>query len=137
GLPEFDRVAGSAHRGGYVVREGKDAVLAATGSEVSLAVEAAGILAEKGIDLRVVSLPCWEAFFEQDDAYRTSVLGGGLPIASVEAGATFGWGSIVGADGLAIGIDHFGASAPAEVLAEKFGFTPEKVAGRVSKWLEG
>ncbi|MBU1227489.1 MAG: transketolase [Actinobacteria bacterium] len=137
GLPEFERVAGSTHRGGYVVRDGADAVLVATGSEVSLAVGAAGILAEEGIDLRVVSLPCWEAFFEQDDGYRTSVLGGGLPIASVEAAATFGWGKIVGSGGLAIGIDHFGASAPAEVLAEQFGFTPSQVAARLREWLAG
>jgi len=135
GLPEFERVSGSSHKGGYVVRDGKDAVLVATGSEVSLAVEAAGILAGQGIDLRVVSLPCWEAFFEQDDAYRASVLGDGLPIASVEAGTTFGWGRIVGNDGLALGIDHFGASAPAEVLAEKFGFTPDQVAARITEWL--
>jgi len=134
-LPEFERVSGSSHKGGYVVRDGKDAVLVATGSEVSLAVEAAGILAGQGIDLRVVSLPCWEAFFEQDDAYRASVLGDGLPIASVEAGTTFGWGRIVGNDGLALGIDHFGASAPAEVLAEKFGFAPDQVAARITEWL--
>jgi transketolase len=137
GLPEFDRVAGSTHRGGYVVRDGGDAVLVATGSEVSPALDAAGILAEEGIALRVVSLPCWEAFFEQDDAYRASVLGGGLPIASVEAATTFGWGKIVGSGGLAIGIDHFGASAPAEVLAEQFGFTPSQVASRIREWLNG
>ena len=83
----------------------------------------------------MVSLPCWEAFFEQDDAYRTSVLGEGLPIASMEAGTTFGWGSIVGSDGLAMGIDHFGASAPAGVLAEQFGFTPEAVGTKVEAWL--
>jgi len=137
GLPEFERVAGSAHKGGYVVRDGKDAVLAATGSEVSLALEAAGILAERGTDLRVVSLPCWEAFFGQDDAYRAGVLGEGLPVASLEAGTTFGWGGIVGSDGLAIGIDRFGASAPAGTLAEKFGFTPDQVASRIGEWLVG
>jgi transketolase len=135
GLAEFAREPGSAHRGGYIVRDGQDAVLVATGSEASLALDAAEVLAARGVELRVVSLPCWEAFSEQDDAYRTSVLGDGLPIASIEAGTTFGWGSIVGSNGLAIGIDHFGASAPADVLAEHFGFTPESVAARLEAWL--
>ena len=85
--------------------------------------------------MRVVSLPCWEAFFEQDPAYRDQVLGGGLPIASVEAAATFGWDRIVGPSGLSIGIDHFGASAPYQRLAAEFGFTPEAVAARVLAWL--
>jgi transketolase len=137
GLPEFDRTGtgGMARRGGYVTRPGDDAVLVATGSEVGLALEAAEALSGKGIDLRVVSLPCWEAFFEQDDAYRASVLGDGLPIASIEAGTTFGWYRFVGSDGLAIGIDRFGASAPADVLAEKFGFTADQVAAMIETWL--
>ena len=83
----------------------------------------------------MVSLPCWEAFFEQDDAYRASVLGDGLPVASIEAGTTFGWHRFVGSDGLAMGIDRFGASAPADVLAEKFGFTPDQVAAKIEDWL--
>jgi len=78
----------------------------------------------------VVSLPCWELFFEQDEAYRDRVLGS-VPRVSVEAAATLGWERIVGDDGLIIGIDRFGASAPDHVLAEQFGFTPAAIADRV------
>ncbi|MCB2223067.1 MAG: transketolase [Actinobacteria bacterium] len=136
GVPEFEREPGSAHRGGYVVRDGGDAVLVATGSEVGLALAAAGLLDADGVSLRVVSMPCVEVFEGQDDAYRASVLPPGVPVASIEAGSTFGWAGIVGA-GLSIGIDHFGASAPAGVLAEHFGFTPEHVAARIREWLAG
>jgi transketolase len=129
-------MAGATHRGGYVIREGDDAVLVATGSEVWVALEAAESLVDDGISLRVVSLPCWEAFLEQDDAYRSSVLGEDLPRASLEAGATFGWERIVGADGLMIGVDHFGESAPWERIAEEWGFTPKAVAKRVKGWLK-
>lgn len=122
-------------KGAYVVREGSDAVLVATGSELATALDAAQILEDEGRSIRVVSMPCREAFMAQDDAYKASVLGDDLPLASVEAGTTFGWGDIVGKDGLAIGIDHFGASAPGPVLGEKFGFTAEQVAARVHTWL--
>jgi transketolase len=135
GLPVLERPQGSLHRGGYVIRQGDDAVLVATGSEVWVALAAAERLVDAGISLRVVSLPCWEAFFEQDDAYRESVLGPDLPLASLEAAATFGWERIVGSGGLAIGIDHFGESAPWEDLAKAYGFTPEAVASRIESWL--
>jgi transketolase len=134
-IPVLDRDDGSVRRGGYVLRDGSDAVLIATGSEVWVALAAAEILDEAGTSLRVVSLPCWEAFFEQDESYRRSVLGDGLPRASLEAAATFGWERIVGDDGLMIGIDHFGASAPWERIAREWGFTPEAVAERVGEWL--
>jgi transketolase len=138
-LVEFDRGSqeGATHRGGYVVRDGDDAVLVATGSEVPLALEAAEILAGGGRSIRVVSLPCWEAFFAQDGAYRSAVLGDGLPIASIEAASTFGWERITGGGGLTIGIDGFGLSAPAGAIAEQLGFTPEAVADRVEAWLAG
>jgi transketolase len=135
-VPEFERPAGSAHKGGYIVRDGDAVILAATGSEVSLALDAAEILSSEGIEARIVSLPCWEAFFEQEQAYREMVLGGGLPIVSIEAGSTFGWDRITGG-GPSIGIDRFGASAPAGVLAEEFGFTAQQVAARVREWLGG
>lgn len=125
---------GSVAPGGYVVRDGDDAVLVATGSEVATAVSAAEILAGSGISLRVVSLPCWEAFLARPDAERAAVLGDGLPVASLEAGATFGWERIVG-NGLTIGIDRFGASAPAEHIAAELGFTPAAVADRIAAWL--
>jgi transketolase len=121
--------------GGYVRRDGSHAVLIGTGSEVSLAIRAAAVLEGRGISLRVVSMPCWEAFLIQDDAYRSEVLPAGLPVASLEAAATFGWSEFTGADGLRIGIDHFGVSAPWMVIAAEWGFTPEAVAQRVADWL--
>jgi transketolase len=137
GVPVLDRSGreGGVRRGGYVLRPGDEAVLVATGSEVWVALEAAALLAAEGRSLRVVSLPCWEAFFAQDEAYRRSVLGEGLPIASLEAGSTFGWERIVGSGGLAMGLDHFGASAPAKRLAAEWGLTAEAVAGRIRTWL--
>jgi transketolase len=136
-LPEFAREGqeGALHRGGYVVRDGDDAVLVATGSEVWPALEAAEALAARGRSVRVVSLPCWEAFAAQDEEYRTKVLGGGLPVASVEAASTFGWERFTGSGGLSIGIDSFGASGPYADLQEHFGLTPEAVAERVEAWL--
>jgi transketolase len=136
GLPEFEREPGGVHRGGYVVRDGTDAVLVATGSEVWVALEAADLLAERGVSMRVVSLPSWEAFEAQDAAYRASVLGEGIPVASLEAAATFGWQRFTGGDGLAIGIDRFGASAPWKRLAEEWGLTPSAVADRIQGWLD-
>lgn len=135
GLPVGGAGPVPVDKGAYVVRDGSDVVLVATGSEVATALDAADILEGNGKSARVVSMPCREAFEIQDDAYKSSVLGDGIPRVSVEAGITFGWGDIIGSGGLAIGLDRFGASAPASVLAEKFGFTPEQVAARVSEWL--
>jgi transketolase len=128
-VPTLEPVAGGVARGGYVMREGGDVTLIASGSEVSTALGAAEVLEADGIGARVVSLPCWELFFEQTADYRADVLGT-APRVSVEAGATFGWERIIGDDGLAIGIDHFGASAPDTVIAERLGFTPQVVAAR-------
>ena len=135
GLPTGGTDPVPVAKGAYVVRDGSDAVVVATGSEVETALAAAEILEGQGKSLRVVSMPCREAFAAQDDGYKSSVLGSGLPIASIEAGTTFGWGDVVGTDGLSIGIDRFGASAPAGVLAEKFGFTADQVAAKLSAWL--
>jgi transketolase len=133
-LPTQEPVEGGVASGGYVVREGSAVTLIATGSEVSAALGAAGILAQEDVDARVVSLPCWELFFKQDPGYREQVLGS-APRVSVEAAATFGWERIVGDEGLIVGIDRFGASAPDHVLAEQFGFTPEAIADRVRNHL--
>ncbi len=128
---------GEVQRGGYVVSE-PDApahlTLAATGSEVSLAVQAAALLADRGVRARVASLPCLERFEAQPAGYRDTVLPPSLPVITVEAGSTVGWGRYTGRDGFAIGLDRFGASAPAGVLAREFGFTPEAVADRVGTW---
>lgn len=136
GIPVLDRARGGVERGGYVLRDGNDVVIVATGSEVHVAMDAAERLSEQGVSARVVSLPCWELFLEQDETYRTAVLGEGIPRVSVEAGATFGWERIVGTDGLMVGVDHFGASAPAERIAQEWGFTGEGLAARVADWLE-
>jgi transketolase len=130
GLPVMDRsgTEGMAHRGGYVVRDGEGFTIVATGSEVALALAAADLIG-KG---RVVSMPCVEAFEAQDDDYRAGVLGTD-PVVTLEAASTFGWHRF--ADGLTIGIDTFGASAPAQDLAEHFGFTPEQVAAKITSWL--
>jgi transketolase len=134
GVPTLDPVEGGVAKGGYVVRDGDDVTLVATGSEVSAALGAADLMAADGVAARVVSLPCWELFFEQPAEYRSQVLGS-APRVSVEAGATFGWERIVGDGGLSIGIDEFGESAPDTALAEHFGLTPEVIAGRVREHL--
>ena len=135
GVPTLEPMRDGVERGGYVRRGGKDVTIIATGSEVSTALAAADQLASGGVDARVVSLPCWELFAQQDEAYRAEVLGS-APRVSVEAASTFGWSALVGDDGLSIGIDHFGASAPDKVLAEKFGFTPGAIASRIREFLD-
>jgi transketolase len=133
---DFDRSA--LRRGGYVLIESaaRGAVtLIATGSEVGLAVDAAGLLGERGIAVRVVSMPARERFLEQEASWRDAVLPPGGRRVSIEAGVTWDWRALVGADGLAIGIDRFGESAPAEALAGHFGFTPAAVAERITAWL--
>jgi len=118
-------------RGGYVLRDTDgipDVILIGTGSEVQLAVEAAQQLAGDGIAARVVSMPSWELFAEQDAVYRQSVLPLEVPNrVSVEAGATFGWERHVGLDGESVGLDRFGASAPAEDLFDQLGITAQAV----------
>ena len=105
-----------------------DLILLASGSEVWITLEAARKLAEEGKKVRVVSFPCWELFEKQDDAYKASVLpDSGAKRIAVEAGSPTGWEKYVGLNGKIIGIDHFGASAPGAVLAEKFGITADNV----------
>ncbi len=99
----------------------------ATGSEVSVALQAQRQLAERAVRARVVSLPCWRLFDEQPIAYRNSVLPPGVPKVSVEAGATLGWSRYVGAGGESVGVDRFGASAPGPVVQRELGITPEHV----------
>jgi transketolase len=119
-------------RGAYVLAEaegGKRRVtLIATGSEVSLAMEARKLLADKGIAAAVVSMPCWELFERQPKEYRDQVLGQGTVRIAVEALGTFGWERWTGDNGAVIGMNGFGASAPAEKLYEHFGITAKAVA---------
>jgi transketolase len=100
----------------------------ASGSEVALVMQAADRLGEKGIAVRVISMPSWELFEQQPESYRHQIMPPNLrKRIAVEAGATLGWYKYTGLDGTIIGLDHFGASAPAEELFEKFGLTPEAV----------
>ena len=141
GLPTLDRsryaAAQDLHKGGYVLasEEGElQAIIIASGSEVCLALEAREQLEKQGVGTRVVSLPCWELFEKQDQAYRDQV----LPAActnrvAVEAAATFGWERYVGINGKTIGMQGYGASGPAGQLMEKFGFTVENVVRTVKE----
>ena len=116
-------------RGGYVLREGGDGILIATGSEVGIAMDAAALLADRGIAARVVSMPSTDAFETQDDAYRESVLPRPMRArVAVEAGVTAGWRGYVGDAGAVVGIDTFGKSAPYQEVYEYFGLTAENVA---------
>jgi transketolase len=117
-------------KGAYVLIEpegGRDVTLLATGSEVSLAVDAAKRLQEEGIRAAVVSMPCWKLFEAQDAAYRAAVLGT-VPRVGVEAAVAFGWDKWLGEHGAFIGMRGFGASAPAQDLYKHFGITPEAIA---------
>jgi transketolase len=125
-------------RGGYVVEDppGAEVTVIATGSEVHIAQAALALLAQRGVLARLVSMPCLACFEEQPEAYRESVLPPGQRIAAVEAARGLEWWRWVGRDGLVIGIDRFGASAPEKVLADEYGFTPAKVAEELERWLE-
>jgi len=139
-LPILDAsdVAGAA-RGGYVLHDCEEqpkAILIATGSEVSLALAAEEQLRTMGIATRVVSLPSWEVFEAQDQAYRDQVLPPQVTArVSVEVGVTMGWERYVGTHGATIGLDRFGASAPGNVVFEKLGFTVERVVETVTELL--
>jgi transketolase len=121
----------SLSKGAYVLAEANkkpiDVVLLATGSEVSIAMAAQQQLAEEGISARVVSMPCCELFEKQPESYRNSVLPKGLPRVSIEAGISLSWGRYMDGNGVIVGMDRFGASAPYKTLYEKFGFTAENV----------
>jgi transketolase len=128
-------------KGAYAVRQPTakpDVVLVATGSEVSVACDAASLLGEQGIAARVVSVPCVELFLQQPAAEREALVPlDGTPLVAVEASTGQSLGRLVGAGGLVYGIDRFGASAPYEVLADYFGLTPEKLGARVAEFVKG
>ena len=126
-------------RGGYVLHEASGGaarvVLLATGSEIAIAAQAREILQGEGHPTRVVSLPCWELFDAQDQAYRDDVLGGTAVQIGIEAAASFGWERYLGVDGIMIGMQSFGASAPAGELYAQFGITVEAVIEAAQKAL--
>lgn len=130
---------GDVLRGAYNVHvygHGRKITLMASGSETGLAVEAAKLLALQGLEISVVSVPCLELFLEQSEEYRRSVIPAGAPKVAMEAGRSALWRQVIGEDGLFIGIEHFGASAPDKVLAKEFGFTPEQVAKKIEEFIK-
>jgi transketolase len=144
GLPTLEgarqKGAEGTRKGAYVISEAAEgtprALLIATGSEVALALEAQKRLAEDHIYVRVVSMPSWELFAAQDAAYQESVLPKAITgRVAVEAGSPFGWERWVGTEGQIVGVDRFGASAPAEEIFEAYGFTPENVCAAVREVL--
>ncbi len=145
-IPTFERstdknIASNVLKGAYIltdsVKEKPDAILMGTGSEVQLAVEAKEKLAARDIDVRVVSMPSWELFMKQDRSYREHVLPKDVTArVSVEAASTFGWERWVGREGVAIGLDRFGASAPYEHIYENLGITSDRIVEEVLKMKE-
>ena len=130
--------SGNLKYGAYIAKKEKDKldlVVIATGSEVGVTMEASKILEDKGYGVRVVSMPSWDLFDEQDKEYRENVLPCGVKTASVEALSTFGWDRYT-KGGLKIGLDRFGASAPGSELFEHFGFTPEKIADKLESYIK-
>lgn len=140
GVPALERERETSlaeiRRGGYVLTGSavSDLVICATGSEVSLAVQVAAKLAASNQLARVVSLPSVENFLAQDKSYRESIIPPQSKRVVIEAGSTYGWERVVGSDALLIGIDNFGASAPAGVLAEQFGFVADNISKRISSF---
>ena len=137
-LPQLAGSSKKALKGGYVVadssKETPDAILIASGSEVSLSIEAKEALAKEGVDVRVVSMPCMDIFEKQSDEYKEKVLPKTVRArVAVEALSEFGWGKYVGLDGKTVCLDRFGASAPADVLFKEFGFTVENVVKAVKE----
>jgi transketolase len=136
--PKQYSVSDGVAKGAYILLDHPDPelVLVATGSEVQLALGAAQALAKSGTRVRVVSMPSWELFAKQPTEYRDSVLPIDVPTLAIEAGATLGWYKWVGRTGDVIGLDHFGASAPGEVVMEKLGFNVDNVVQRAQQLLQ-
>ena len=138
-LPVLDAekygVFAGVKKGAYVLegKDNNDLILVATGSEVSLALSAVPELAKVGIHARVVSMPSFKLFEEQTDEYKLSIFPHGVPKISVEAGATQGWWKYIGREGIAIGVDKFGASAPGPEVLEKYGFSIANIVEQAKK----
>lgn len=137
-LPLYEKSGLDALKGGYILSDSEkatpDVLLMASGSEVEQCMAAQALLKEEGIDARVISMPSFELFDQQSDAYKESVMPKAVRArVAVEAAATFGWHKYVGLDGAVIGLDHFGASAPYKFLFNEYGFTAENVAATAKK----
>jgi transketolase len=139
GLPQYDHCGCKAFKGGYVLSDCEgtpDVLLMASGSEVEQCMQAKDVLAQEGIAARVISMPCMEIFNRQDAEYKEQVMPASVRArVAVEAGATMPWYRYVGLDGEVIGIDHFGASAPAGILFKEYGFTTENVVATAKRVL--
>ena len=133
----MEKTVEGVSKGAYDVTncDNPDLILLATGSEVGLAMEVVELMQDKKI--RVVSMPCWEIFEKQSENYKNSLIPkrGSMKI-SIEAGITMGWDKYIGSNGLSIGLDHYGASAPGKDLAEEFGFTATKVETKIREHLK-
>ena len=140
-LPQIESSSKEALKGGYIIAESikakPDAIINASGSEVSLAVDAKKELIEKGFDIRVVSMPCMDIFEQQSDEYKEKILPQTVEKRLVvEAGSSICWGKYLGFKGKSVTIDTFGASAPANVLFKKYGFTVENVVNKALSMLK-
>ncbi|MGI6696637.1 MAG: transketolase [Christensenellales bacterium] len=139
-LPQYTKTASGSEKGGYVLipadKTQPDLILLGSGSEVSLLVEARELLKQKNIDASVVSMPCMEDFLAQPKSYQDQVLPPQVRARlAVEAGATMPWYRFVGLDGRVLGLDHFGASAPADILFREYGFTADNIVKLVEEML--
>ncbi len=137
--PEKYPIKDGVKKGAYILDESKgnpDIIIIATGSEVHLALDGKKELEKEGINVRVVSMPSWELFEKQDEDYKKSVLIPDVPKLSIEAGVTTGWEKYIGDNGISIGIDRFGESAPGSVVMEKFGFNVENVVKKAKLLLK-
>lgn len=139
-LKQYETSGEGLYKGAYIIKEASkntpDLVLVASGSEVELIHNAAAVLEEKGIATRVVSMPSWKLFDEQEKAYQQSILPSDIKKMAVEAGTTLGWHKYVGSDGTVIGIDTFGASGPAEQIYELFGLTVDQVVNKAQEFVK-
>jgi transketolase len=128
------KVFEGCRKGAYVLESyGKDVILAATGSEVSLVLKAAEDLKAAGIHATVISMPSFKIFEEQSEEYKAEIFPHDVPKVTIEAGATMGWYKYIAGNGVAIGVDRFGASAPGPIVMEKFGITAENVVEHAKK----
>ncbi|MBU1064168.1 transketolase, partial [bacterium] len=110
-------------------------ILCASGSEVGLAFDTKKLLSTEGKSIRVVSMPSTELFLKQSADYKKQIFPDGIPVVVIEAASMMGWGDMFRGPLLKIGIETFGKSAPAKILKEKFGFTPEIISEKIKKWL--
>jgi len=133
--------ASGLRKGAYILAEASgsapELILTGTGSEVHLLLQAMEELEREGRRVRVVAFPCWELFEAQPESYKQEVFPPGVPVLAVEAGVSLGWERYTGSHFRIIGMDRFGASAPAKVLFKEFGFTPERLIRKAKDILAG